>query len=502
MRPSHLFLSSTLLAGSAMALPPAPELPAMSSALAKKVQSVERQLVRVSERCQDTGERNPGEYDKRCPNWLAAISRSGDATLWAVARSVLGEGETTVEFGDAQDTLTQVYSMFGGSGSAGGPDLAIRMLLRRLHRTASGVDGDPQITRVLDQLAELTGYDAKAYIPEWYSSHEQAWEVAVAERWLTWYGAHGSKSPVEWRKAGLEQARAWLTSKDALERHTAIRRLLRADGDPAAAREAVVATLSDPDILGERLWDFVALAGKAGVTEATIADAGRARRKVLIARGDESAASEEAAVQRDEQAAALATTCHAALVAERHEDALAACSKAHELDDDHVGALVDLGWAQLELGKTDDALTTAGLATDLLNGYEAEDAQFGAAYTLLAAARTVAGQLDDAGEALDFGADSADKRARRRLLAGKLPSKAWVESIAARYFCWQAKGDSAADAFLSRRGVVRLASVKKALAGISAGRREALMAEAPSVCAAKTQASAPASPDGSDAARW
>jgi tetratricopeptide (TPR) repeat protein len=495
MRLRPLVLSSTLLASTAFAaVPPAtslPSAPAMTEvprALTRRVASVTKQLERVQERCEDTGERNPGQYDRRCPTWLAGIGASGEAAAFAIAGAVLGEGDEALDFGTAMDTQTELFRILGASKS----DAAIVALLRRLHRNASGDEEDFAATRTLDALGALTGYDAKAYVPRWWASEDKAWDVDTATKWLTWYEAHHADGRQAWAKAGLEQARGWSDSKVLAERCTAIRRLLQPDGDKAAALASVAGALSDPTLAGDNVWELEALARTAGLSDEGILAAGTARRKVLIARGDEDAAEEQAALDRRAEAAALVTTCKSALVGLRTEEAQVACKKATELDDTNSEALVTLGWAQLELGQVDAAATTAITAVDLIPSYDMPNVELTHAYTLLAAVRTVQGQLDEAKQALQSVRDDAstpEVAARRALLRGRLPAAAWTKSIAPTYFCWKAKSTEAATEFLARRGVNSPEALRKVVAALAEDRRGSLMAESASVCPWKVELS-------------
>jgi len=467
--------SSFLLAAPALALPPAPAIPPVPENLQKAVAAAEKQVRKVAEQCEDTGERNPGEYDNRCPTWLSKLGKQGLAADYAIVKLLLGDGADLPDFTEARDTESTLYGILASHGSP----VSVVGLLGRLHRNAGAAEPDPWATYVLDALSQITGNDPYAYLPTYYLNEDIAWHKAAGEAWLGWWEQNQGKPPADWKAAGLTQARAVLTAEGSSlkARYLAIRRLSRADGDKALAKAAAVQLLADPAIQSEDVWTYTGIGREAGMDDAAIAAAVKTRRKALIAKGDKDAMEEEAAEQRRERSVTLTSACQEAFYDLRLEESRAACQEATTLDENNFSARLGLGWALLEIGETDKALEVASDAVDV-SWNEGVDDAIDKAIHLRAAALTVNGNSSDARDLIKERLDSAPRsnelRARLAMLEGRPAPRTWTTYVAPRYFCWKARSEAEANAYLLRRGFIKPESFTTGFAALSDKRRARL----------------------------
>ncbi|MBT9559928.1 MAG: hypothetical protein IV100_28115, partial [Myxococcales bacterium] len=403
------------------------------------------------------------------------LGKQGLAADYAIVKLLLGGGDDAPDFTEARDTESTLYGILATHGSP----VAVVGLLGRLHRNAGATEPDPWATYVLDALAQITGHDAYTYLPTYYLNEDIAWHKAAAEAWLGWWEKNQGRTQAEWRADGLAAARATLAAADSARdaKYLAARRLLEADGDKAQARVAIMRLVEDPELPADALWTYTSLASKAGAPQAEVADALKVRRKALIARGDENAKEEEVAEQRRERSVTLTNACQEAFYDLRLDESRTACEEAMTLDENNFAARLGFGWALLELGETEKARGVALDAVDLSWNEGVDDATDKAIH-LHAAALTVNGDHDTARdtirERLTAASRSNELRARLALLEGRPAPRTWVTYVAPRYFCWKAKGDADANAYLLRRGFVKPESFTTGYAALSEKRRTRL----------------------------
>ncbi len=472
MKLRSLVLAS-LLSAPAFAAPPVPELPETPAGLQKKVAAMRKQVAKVSSHCEDTGERNPGEWDERCPSWLARIKKGGEAADWAIYSEILGEGGEPNLLWTASNTRDSLFDGLIARGSK----TSVIALVRAVHRVAeSGEEG--ALDHYLTVLGQITGNEP---VPNRLSLPlDQGGLEKIAAGWMTWWAENGTRSVAEWRAAGLAIAKERASSESWGERWAAAERLVEADGDKALARKVVTGALESAALAAEYHWRFRTLGYQVGMNQADIDAALAVRRTALIALGDEDAKEEQQQIEAKAAASRLVSQCQEAFYALRLEEGRDACAKAAELDEQNVLARIGLGWAELELGNTDAASQATDTAMELV--YEGADDIYEKVNQLRAAVLTVQGEHEEALTVLRGQTPSQEMRSRLALLEGRAAPATWVAYVAPRYFCWKGKGDEAANGYLLRRGFVKPESFTTGFATLPSERRRALEENAKGDC--------------------
>lgn len=477
-----LCLFTQAVAGAAV-----PERPEIPAALQRKVQHLRELVTKVSEECQDQGERNGGPYDEaRCPGWFRELSRGGEAAVHAIAHQALGEDEEAgADFGSAASSMSRLMDILAWSGSR----TAVVYLLR-VGGALSTIDDNERSnipglgeTELFEALRTVTGCDAGS-MPYWWDGEAEAIQKA-SQAWLAWYAAHQSEDRAAWIRFGLADARAKLSSSDAEERLRAIERLLMKGGDRPAALASLQALLSSPTVSADVVDAADGLARTYAVPKTLLAAAEKARDEGAPDAAKTGTPSVPPAPVAAPPVAgtgkALFKKCTTAFYALRLQDSLAACTAAAKADGGDIEALVGRGWAELELERTEDALKTAEAAKKAADATRAALAD-----ELLVAVKTVKGDVDDAKKliatALQEGRITSGLRSRLGLLSGRPASVAWVRYVAPRYFCWSQKGPDAARKFLVRRGFPKPQLFTDALAQLPGKERDALNARGLKEC--------------------
>jgi hypothetical protein len=485
-------LAALALAPAAAARPPLPEVPPAPSKLAPAIARMTDQVARVLSECQDSGERNPGGWDRRCPGWLRAIDRGGEAAdraIWAgLFPADPRESLWTMHEGYfATQTTTRLLD---GLVARANP-LSVAALVATIPAAPVEHEAPPLDPRERFRvLSGLTGHDALPF--EITASYDGAALACVGEAWRRWWADHHGRPLDELRAAGYARAREALS--DAGEAPTrlvmsvetcapseldvrfhAATQLLRsrAEGDAELVRAALRTELGSPELTAEAIWRFDALAETAGLAYAERQAAMANRRAALVARGDEEAKAEQKRIDATRQREALVSRCRAELDGLKLEEALASCEAAVALDSGDTLARATLGWVQLELGQLAEAEASAAEA----GGLEPSPWTPHELAALGVAVLTLRGEVERAREVIGY-LDSVDPTsevaARQALLEGRAAPAAWVREVAPRHTCWARKGEDAARAFLARRGFVQPEAFAKAASRLAPTERAQL----------------------------
>ncbi len=434
-------LASTGARAAAPAVPDAPKVP---DGLEKKVKVALGVFKTMQKECRGGGGRNPEPYDDElCPKLAARLVQLGEATVHAYGQFYVETGKALPD----SESESSIHKALKRSRQSA----VVIYGLRYLNKAAASKAYPADFLPTERLLAFVTGWNATAPAP-WVDPVTQQYRRSTADAWLRWYAAHGQETYEQWRKGGLEAMRKDLSSADIAVRWSAINVLINQTADRPLALSSLRAVLKDPRLPNEAAYEFAHMAKLAGISPEDILSAKHARKAARKSGGGVATKSVETVTpdQKAARAIALVRQCDREFDRMQVDRAKARCAKALELDPGNVQAKLSMAWVQLETGDM-KAFNNA------VSVIPYNEVYYGRVLLLQAAGHLVQGKPDFAQmslvEAASFGHAASPARARLQLLAGKAPSRAFMNHIAPRYQCWKGKSEDEANKFLVRRGL-------------------------------------------------
>lgn len=249
-----------------------PEIPPVPPRFARAVASL-RDTVAQTRECYTAGGRMEHAPDPRCAQWYARIARAGAAGAFAIGEefrvrpdaSGTAEAEPLRSYESEFERGARLVQLLVATRRAEGATYMVSFLVRTATLGAGATSTD---VAVCQGLRALTGDDPAPTAP-WEDDRayleSQPSREEVARRWSRWLRDHQGMTVAQWRAAGVEGARRWLSSDDILERYSALRRLAPLPAHRAAVTASLHALLAREDLPAAARVHLTRLARQRGI---------------------------------------------------------------------------------------------------------------------------------------------------------------------------------------------------------------------------------------------